>query len=266
MQIPIEVFRYIFKFSYDLNWIACNVNCYHIFIQLKKFFYKNYKKTIFNHSSFYKLIPIELTIKYSIKYNFKPGIKFHNLNCNRRNIFNYACKYNRLDLVEKYFDRHETYRYKKAIYYASKNNHIHIINFLIKKFPMCNYVLIFYGLKACIQTDNMELINFYFNLLDIKSNFNTLVLQSYINCMSYSIKFNNEKLLSYFLSKINNFEIVPIEIQIWNIGLRRSAKAGNEKLVDFFINKGANDWKGGLISANKGNHTNLITFFKNKNI
>ena len=50
----------------------------------------------------------------------------------------------------------------------------------------------------------------------------------------------------------------------WNSGMRGAANGGHKDLVDFFIKKGANDWNSGMYAAANGCHKDLVEFFKNK--
>ena len=51
-----------------------------------------------------------------------------------------------------------------------------------------------------------------------------------------------------------------------NLRMSSAAQLGYRDLVDFFINKGANDWSGGLHYAAKGGHRHLVDFFIGKSL
>ena len=46
--------------------------------------------------------------------------------------------------------------------------------------------------------------------------------------------------------------------------MRNAAEGGSLDLVKFFIDKGANDWEGGMRNAEEGGHKDLVKFFKQK--
>ncbi len=47
----------------------------------------------------------------------------------------------------------------------------------------------------------------------------------------------------------------------WNRGMGGAARGGQRDLVDFFIEKGANYWDGGMAGAAHGGHRDLVDFF-----
>jgi len=50
----------------------------------------------------------------------------------------------------------------------------------------------------------------------------------------------------------------------WDRGLINAARIGDMKLIQLFIDKGADYWNGGLYHASQGQHKELIEFFQNK--
>ena len=49
-----------------------------------------------------------------------------------------------------------------------------------------------------------------------------------------------------------------------NWGLYGASLGGHKDLVDFFIEKGANNWNGALRGASEGGHKYLVDFFENR--
>ena len=49
-----------------------------------------------------------------------------------------------------------------------------------------------------------------------------------------------------------------------NKALEKVAEKGRTDLVEFFIEKGANDWNKGMEVAARGGHKELVDFFKKK--
>ncbi len=50
----------------------------------------------------------------------------------------------------------------------------------------------------------------------------------------------------------------------WDLGMGGAAERGHRDLVDFFIKKGARDWKLGMRRAKQGGHKDLAKFFFEK--
>jgi len=73
--------------------------------------------------------------------------------------------------------------------------------------------------------------------------------------LKYSIRNGSDEMIEYFIEKgANN----------WNIGLREAARKKDLKLIEYFIKKGANDWNEGLYGAAESGDKNIINYFIDK--
>src|SRR3989344_4264525 len=66
----------------------------------------------------------------------------------------------------------------------------------------------------------------------------------------------------YEAARIGSLEHVNIHLRaIMNKGMCDAAKGGHKELVEFFIQKGANDWNWGMRCAAEGGHKELVDLF-----
>ena len=75
------------------------------------------------------------------------------------------------------------------------------------------------------------------------------------DAMAMGAKGGHKELVEFFIEK---------GADEWNEGMEYAARGGHKDLVDFFISKGATDWNWGMNNAAKGGHKELVDFFKNK--
>jgi hypothetical protein len=70
----------------------------------------------------------------------------------------------------------------------------------------------------------------------------------------------------YFQNVQSKFKIYHQYIQYgeWDMGLREASKNNNWNIVEFFIQKGADDWNRGMRSAAKGGHIHIVEYFIQK--
>jgi hypothetical protein len=71
-------------------------------------------------------------------------------------------------------------------------------------------------------------------------------------CMEHQ-EGGHKELVDFFIEKGAND---------WDDGMYGAAEGGHKELVDFFIQKGADWWNGGMYGAAKGGHKELVDFFK----
>jgi len=70
--------------------------------------------------------------------------------------------------------------------------------------------------------------------------------------MNGAAKEGHKDLVEFFIEKGAND---------WNAGMNGAARGGHKDLVEFFISKGADDWNYGMWGAAKGGHKDLVNFF-----
>ena len=77
----------------------------------------------------------------------------------------------------------------------------------------------------------------------------------YDQAMKYAAKGGYKDLVEFFIQK---------GADNWNYGMIGAAEGGSLDLVKFFIDKGANNWNMGMFYAKRGGHKDLVEFFKQK--
>jgi len=93
--------------------------------------------------------------------------------------------------------------------------------------------------------------------------------QTYLALVYYSNKYDSDDAIEK-LSKggMKNIDLINFFIQKgannWNLGMVSAAEGGHKDLVQFFIQKGANNWNSGMVSAAEGGHKDLVQFFIQK--
>lgn len=117
--------------------------------------------------------------------------------------------------------------------------------------------------------------NFWYNRLKTKYPFlmifnkNQSWKEFYLKMSFYIGKLKEEFDIPYIPSEVFNPETIYKtnrfnKIAMYNHALYNAARAGDENLSNFLINKGANNWYIGLTGAARGGHKNLVDFFINK--
>jgi hypothetical protein len=91
--------------------------------------------------------------------------------------------------------------------------------------------------------------------------------ENYLILTYYSNKYTPNKAMEKVAEK-GRIDLVDFFIEKgaddWNWGMRGAARGGHKELVDFFIEKGANDWDWGMYGAAEGGHKELVDFFIEK--
>jgi len=73
--------------------------------------------------------------------------------------------------------------------------------------------------------------------------------------MLIAVKIDNKQLMEYFINKGAND---------WNDGMIIATVNGNKQLVEYFVSRGADDFNQGMCNAIQGGHKQLIEYFINR--
>jgi hypothetical protein len=92
--------------------------------------------------------------------------------------------------------------------------------------------------------------------------------QNYLALVYYSDKYTPNKAMEKLAEKgMKYINLIDFFIEKgannWNLGMCGAAEGGHKELIDFFIEKGARDWNDGMREAEKG-HKELVDFFIKK--
>jgi len=99
--------------------------------------------------------------------------------------------------------------------------------------------------------------------------------QTYLALVYYSNKyFPNKAMRELAKGGMKNIDLIQFFIQKgadnWDLGMEAAAEGGHKDLVQFFIEKGANYWNWGMHYAEVGGYKEIVEFFvqkqKQKNI
>lgn len=135
--------------------------------------------------------------------------------------------------------------------FAVKNKYIDIINLLLSQ-KIDNYS----GLLVSLQYKNYNLINFFYSQI-IKTD--GIIKRSDL-CIFNAAKSGEQSLVKLIISSVDEYSI---NTNFINSGLKGACYSGNETLVSFFLNMGADCFNEGIMYAAKKGHIHIINYLSN---
>lgn len=168
--------------------------------------------------------------------------------------FNNACKctgVNNIVIVKiilKCINVHST-NVHKILYIAFESGNTEIIN-IVKSIPSINGYHMYHGLIGACSVGRMDIFLEYedsvVNSNEVKKMSKQVIWDDY---MFYACDSGNNELVNYFINKgANN----------WNDCLRRACTYGHIEIIELMISKGANCWNEALQSACFNRNKNII--------